>query len=153
MFSKQETVLLKKEFWTVFGQYMLPVLSSEDEKVNWVNYKTGEKDIYFRLHADNKKAVISIELTHKDEDIRHLYFEQFLQFKNLLNQSQGEEWTWQLHAKDEHGKSLSRIYRELEHTSIMKKEDWPSLISFFKPRIIALDAFWNAVKYGFEALR
>ena len=76
---------------------MSPVLSSEGEKTNWINYKTGEKDIYFRMNADNKKASIGIELTHKDEDIQALYFEQFQQLKKLLHNALQEEWNWQLH--------------------------------------------------------
>ena len=92
MYSKQEASQLRQEFWTAFGQYLLPLLSSEGEKVNWINYKTGEKGIHFRMEADNKKASIAIELSHKDEDIRHLYFEQFLQLKAILSQALEEEW-------------------------------------------------------------
>ena len=153
MYSKQETSQLRHEFWTAFGQYMSPVLSSEGEKINWMNYKTGEKDIYFRMNADNKKASIAIELTHKDEDIQALYFEQFDQLKKLLHNSLQEEWTWLLHIRNEHGKVISRIYTEIEQVSVFKKEDWPLLISFFKPRIIALDEFWSTAKYVFEAMR
>ena len=69
---------------------MAPVLSAEGEKVNWVNYKTGEKDIYFRMQADNKTASIAIELTHKDAGIQQLYFEQFAELKKLLEESLGE---------------------------------------------------------------
>ena len=105
------------------------------------------------MNAGNKMASISIELSHKDPDIQQLYFEQFQQFRVLLHNILQEEWSWQLHMADEHGKIVSRIFREHHGASIMKKEDWPELISFFKPRIIALDEFWNSVKFGFEALR
>jgi hypothetical protein len=67
----------------------------------------------------------------------------------MLHNSLNEEWTWLFSTKDEHGKVLSRVYKETE-ASILKKEDWPILISFFKPRIIALDEFWSNAKYGFE---
>ena len=153
MYSRQEASQLRQEFWTVFGQYMTPILSAEGEKVNWVNYKTGEKNILFRMNADNKKAAVAIELNHKDDGIRQLYFEQFAQFINLLRESTGEEWSWQLNATDENGRPVARIGTEQQGVSIFKKEDWPALISFFKPRIIALDAFWSSVKYGFESLR
>jgi hypothetical protein len=153
MYSKQEASRLKQEFWTTFGQYMRPVLSAEGEKVNWINYKTGEKNISFRIHAENKNAVIAIELTHKDKEIQQLYFEQFLQFKNLFEEVMNEEWEWRLHAYDEHGKFISKIFKEKTDVSIFQKQDWPELISFFKPRIIALDEFWSSVKYGFESLR
>ncbi len=153
MYSKQEASNLKQEFWTAFGQYMSPVLSAEGEKVNWVNYKTGEKNISFRMTADNKRAGIAIELTHKDRDIQQLYYEQFQQLKKFLLASAGEEWHWQLHSTDEYGKTVSRIYQEKAGLSIFKKEDWPALISFFKQRMIALDEFWSNVKYSFESLR
>ena len=153
MYSKQEAAQLKQVFWTSFGQYLLPVLSADGEKVNWVNYKTGEKDIYFRMQADNKKAGIAIELTHKDREIQQLYFEEFRTLKKFLTGAVGEEWQWQLHTLDEYGRIVSRIGTEKPGVSIFRKDDWPELISFFKPRIIGLDLFWSNVKYGFERLR
>ncbi len=146
MYSKQEASQLKQEFWTAFGKYMSPVLSAEGERLNWLNYKTGEKSIYFRMNADNKKASIGIELTHKDADLQALIFEQFQTLKALLYQALDEEWIWKLHSKDELGKTISSIYTEMENVSIFKKEDWSQLISFFKPRIIALDQFWSTAK-------
>jgi len=153
MYSKQEASQLRQEFWTTFGQYMSPILSAEGERVNWINYKTGERNISFKMHADNKKAMIGIELTHKDRDIQQIYFEQFLQFKSLFDNSMNEDWRWQLHDFDDHGKIISRIYKEKQRGSIFQKQDWPELISFFKPRIIALDEFWSSIKYAFEILR
>ena len=153
MYSKQEAAQLKKEFWTAFGQYMTPVLSAEGEKVSWVNYKTGEKNIAFRLDADNKKARVAIELTHADPGIQQLYFEQFQQLKNIFEATVEGAWLWQLHTTDDYGKIISRICTELTGVSVFKKEDWPTLISFFKRHIIALDEFWSNVKYSFELLR
>lgn len=153
MYSKQEASKLKQEFWTTFGQYMSPILSSEGEKVNWINYKTGEKNIAFRMNANNKNVTIAIELTHKDKDIQQIYFEQLFQFKNLFDSTLNEVWNWQLHHYDTHGKIISRVCKEKTGVSIFQKQDWPQLISFFKPRIIALDEFWSSVKYAFETLR
>lgn len=153
MYSKQEASQLKKEFWTAFGQYMMPVLSAEGEKISWLNYKTGEKSIFFRMQADNKKATVAIELAHDDPEIQQIYYEHFVHAKGLLEKAAGEKWSWQLHTVDEYGKTVSRIYRELPGVSIFKKEDWPTLISFFKAKSIAFDAFWSNVKYSFEALR
>ena len=153
MYSKREASRLRQEFWTTLGQYMSPILSAEGEKINWINYKTGEKHISFRMHADNKKASIAVELSHKDKEIQQIIFEQFLQFKKIFDETVNEEWIWQLHTYDEHGRIISRIAKEKSGLSIYQKQDWPGLISFFKPRIIALDAFWSSVKYAFEALR
>jgi len=153
MYSRQESSRLKQEFWTVFGQYMSPVLSAEGEKINWINYRTGEKDIAFRMEADNKTARISIVLTQKDEGLRHLYFEQFREMKKLLEAATGEEWTWMESYQDESGKTGARIFSSITDVSIFRRQDWPTLVSFFKPRIMALDEFWTNARYTFEALR
>lgn len=153
MYSRAEASQMRHAFWTTFGQYMAPQPSADGEKVNWVNYKTGEKHIAFKMDVDIKKATIAIEITHPDNDVQQLYFEQFEQLKKRLHRHVQEEWMWQLHAMDETGRPVSRIYTKQDGINIMKQEDWPQLISFFKPRIIALDAFWSNIKYAFEALR
>ena len=152
MYSRQQSVLLKKEFWTTLGQYLSPLPSADSEKINWINYKTGEKNILFKMHADNKHASISIDLTHKDADIRDIYYQQFLQFQNIFHTIVGEEWHWHSNTFNEHGLEISRIYKDIDNVNIYNKADWPTIISFFKPRIIALDEFWSQVKYSFEAL-
>lgn len=153
MYSKQQASQLRQEFWTIFGQYMSPVLSAEGEKINWVNYKTGEKHVHFKMDAANRSATIGIEMSHPDTGIQQLHFEQFRQLEKLLYASLGEKWIWQLHHTTETGKVISRIYTELPGTSIMNKSHWPDLVSFFKPRIIALDDFWSNARYAFEMLR
>ena len=153
MYSRQEASKLRQEFWTSFGLYMAPVASTDGEKINWMNYKTGEKDIAFKMQADNRKAFIGIELSHKDPGVQQLYFEQFFQLKNILEASLEEVWEWHEGTYDENGRLVSRIYKTQEGLNIFNKGDWPALISFFKPRIIALDAFWSAAKYTFESLR
>jgi hypothetical protein len=152
MFSKQEDSQLRKEFWTVFGQYMKPVPGFEGERVKWLNYKTGEKDVLFKMDADHKSATVAIELVHIDVEIRQLYYEQFVQLKNIFENIVGKSWIWSLYSTDENGKVISRIYSGLSGVSVFNKSDWPSLISFFKPRIIALDEFWSNARYGFESL-
>jgi hypothetical protein len=149
MFSKQEASQLRKEFWTVLGQYLSPILSSEGEKINWINYKTGVKGLQFKMDADREKAFIGIFIIQPDTQKHQELFAQLLQLKNSLHTTLQEEWTW-LPPAHEEGKLISKTYKEKTGISILKKEDWPQLISFFKPRIIALDEFWNAVKYDFE---
>ena len=150
MYSKQEASLLTQQFWTSFGQYLVPILSAEGEKINWINYKTGEKDIRFVMVTENKFAKISISLSHKDFILQQKYFEKFLHLKKILHQVLGEEWQWQLHTNDQHGKIISEIFIVQDRVNVLNKEDWPRIISFLKPRIVALDKFWCEYKYAFE---
>jgi hypothetical protein len=153
MYSRAEASQIKQNFWTAFGRYISPHLSSEGMRINWVNYHTGFKHVYFRMEAGTKKASIAIELAHTDTEIQEMFFDKFLYYKNIFSASVNEEWTWALHTSDENGKIISRIYTELQPANVYKQEDWPGIISFLKPRIIALDEFWNNVKEGFEELR
>jgi hypothetical protein len=153
MYSKDEASQLKQSFWTTFGQYIAPQLSAEGLKINWVNYKTGIKHLYFRMEADKRSASIAIVITHPDAGIQELFFEQFKELKNLLHSSLQEDWDWQLHSIDDSGNTISRIFMQIGGVSIFNKSDWPVLISFFKPRIIALDEFWSDAKYAFDALK
>ncbi|TGE19802.1 DUF4268 domain-containing protein [Hymenobacter elongatus] len=152
MYNKTEATQLRQAFWTTFGQYMAPVPSAEGGPTNWINYKTGLKHVYFRLHADVRHATISIELTHPDAAVRELYFEQFRELQKLLEENLGEAWTWEQQAVDEHGQPRSRIYRELSPVNMFSRDDWPALISFFKPRLMALDEFWSGAQYSFAEL-
>lgn len=153
MYTRAEASQARQAFWTAFGQYMAPHFSADGGRVNWINYKTGEKHISFKMRADTQTVSIGIELTHKDMELQHLYFEQFEQFKSVLHGYLNEEWLWELHATDESKRTISRIFTARSSVNIMKREDWPQAISFFKPRIIALDAFWSDVKVAFELLR
>ena len=153
MYSKAEVTQLRQAFWTAFGQYMAPVPSAEGDTTNWINYKTGVKNVYFRMRADQAHASIGIELTHPDAGTRELFWEQLLELKALLHETLGEEWTWEADATDAHSEPLSRIYTELAPANLFSRDDWPRLISFFKPRLVALDAFWADAQWSFEALK
>ncbi|TCC98359.1 DUF4268 domain-containing protein [Pedobacter hiemivivus] len=153
MYSKDQVSQLKQEFWTAFGQYIAPQLSAEGLRINWINYKTGIKHLFFKMQADKRQATIGIEITHPDAGMQELVFEQFKEFKKLFEAQVQEEWEWELGAVDEYGKKISRIYTVLPGVSIFKKEDWPALISFFKPRMIALDEFWNDAQHSFDVFK
>ena len=105
------------------------------------------------MQAERLSACIFIEMSHPDAGIQQLMMQQFISYRNILQSSLGEEWEWNLHQQDEHYKTVSRISTSIEGVSIFKQEDWPTLISFFKPRMMALDAFWTDAQYGFELFR
>jgi hypothetical protein len=150
MFTREQASLIKQEFWTAFGKYMSPIPSAEGMKVNWVNYHTRVKDVLFRMDAAAKSASISILIQHKDLEMQQLYYEQFQELRNVLHFTLQEEWQWQRLVKDNSGKIVSRIYKELSGVSVLNRDDWPQVISFFKQRIMALDSFWENARYSFE---
>jgi Domain of unknown function (DUF4268) len=149
MYTRQEASLIKKRFWTSFGQYMRPITAANGDSINWVNYKTGVRNIYFRMDADINYASIAIELTHADSLMRQQNYEQLRQLKKVLEKLTGEEWIWQPN-QEEHGNIFSRVSKTVPAVNILSESDWPDIISFLKPRIIALDNFWMMVKDSFD---
>ena len=128
---------------------MAPVLSADSEKINWINYKTGQKDIRFVMQVDSV-AYIAIEFSHKDEALQDLQFEKLIQFKKIVENTVQEEWKWERKVILDDRRMISRVFCELENVSIMNKNDWPQLISFFKQRLIVLDHFWSEYKFAFD---
>lgn len=147
MYTKSDISRQKQAFWTAFGRYMKPVLSSDGEPVNWINYKTGNKQVQFRMDVDSRRAVIAVELGSLD------VFERLGRLRGVFTETLGEDdWTWQTAASDEHGRQFSLVQKQLPGVNIFRNEDWPAIISFLKPRIMALDEFWSMVKYEFSNL-
>ncbi len=153
MYSKEQASALKQAFWTAFGQYMSLNLSAEGDKINWINYKTGIKHLHFKMQADHRSAAVMMEMSHPDLGIQELMFDQFMEYRTLFTASLKEDWQWELHRQNEYDKTVSRISIQLTEVNIFKNEDWPTLISFFKPRIIALHEFWSDAQYSFELFK
>jgi hypothetical protein len=153
VYTREEASHLRQEFWTAFGRYMSPIPSAEGLKINWINYHTRIRDIHFRMDAGSKSASIAITIEHHDPGIQELYFDQFMELKELLHSTLEEEWNWQQTITLPDGRVISRIFKDLPSVSIFNKDQWSDLISFFKPRIIALDNFWENARYSFEDLR
>ncbi|MCR9013783.1 DUF4268 domain-containing protein [Aquiflexum gelatinilyticum] len=152
MYSAAESSKIRQDFWTTFGQYMKPVPSAQGYRINWQNYKTGVKDVYFRMKTERDFISIGIEICHRDDELQQLYFEQFVEFRKLLEAELEEPWDWQLHQFDDLGKVVSRIQKVKIGLNVFDQNDWPAIISFLKPRIIALNAFWANIKPAFEDL-
>ena len=153
MYSRDQASQIKQAFWTAFGQYIAPQPSADGLRINWINYKTGVKHLYFKMQADKKSAFIAIEISHPDLGMQELIFEQFKELKAVFDASIGEEWDWQLHTTDDNQKTVSRIIKTLPNVSVFNQNDWPALISFFKPRIIALGDFWSTASYSFDLFK
>lgn len=152
MYSREEASKLRQQFWITFGKYMKPIPSAEGLAVNWINYKTGVKNVNFRMNAEQHQAIIAIEITHSDEETRSRFMEQFKALKLLFTAAVNEEWLWEEYTTNEFGALMSRIAKTLDQVSVYDQKNWPDLISFLKPRIIALDQFWVDVKAIFEDL-
>ena len=153
MYSKEQASAVRQKFWTTFGKYMSPVPAASEEKVNWINYKTGIKGIAFKMNADNNRAIVFVELFLPDKAEQLQYFEVFAKFKKQFEKIAGKDWDMREHVVSEDGKETGRISAELNGINIFRETDWPDIISFLKKNITALDSFWNEYKPAFELMQ
>lgn len=154
MWSREEAQERRKEFWTAFGVFMRKHIPLSHPKARWLNYKTGVRDVYFRLEADNTGAKVCIDIQHRDAEIRELFYEQFTELKVVLHDIVGEEMKWDEHFYfDEIEKEISRIYVQLPNKNIYRKDDWSEIFHFLEKHIVTLDEFWADYKDIFIELQ
>ncbi len=141
MFSDAEASALRQRFWTTFGRYMGPVPSAEGEKINWINYRTGIKDVAWKMETLNRQAKV-IVLIGGSEERQEKILQIFEQLKFAENNAMILE-------KDTE-KGNSRFIKQLPAASVLDERKWLELISFFKDNILAFDKFWTEHKFIFE---
>ena len=100
MFSKEEAVRLRKDFWTSFGK-------SFPRK--WLLYNTKIKGFSFKFVADRKKALVSLDIENPDELVNLLYYDQLISLKTLL-QNELPKIIFNSEYELENGKKIHRIY-------------------------------------------
>jgi hypothetical protein len=152
MYTKAEASAVKQKFWTSFGKYMSPVPSANNEKINWVNYKTGIKGIFFKMDADKNAAYISIEISLPNIELQNLYVQTFRNFAKQFEEIVGLEWDLYGAANDDDARYTYVFRSAINGVNIFKESDWPTIIGFLKRNIIALDKFWDLYKPAFELL-
>ena len=153
MFSKEDAYRIKKDFWISYGTYMKLQMNAEGTRINWINYKTDVKGVYFRTDVERKFAEVSIEISHPDPSVQLMIYEQFEEYENVLENYLGEKWIWTKEDYDKDGKMISTIKMRLENISIFRETDWPQIIPFLKDRMINLDEFWCDHKDSFEIFK
>lgn len=151
MYTREEISKIKQTFWAAFGSYMKPIQSAGGLPVTWLNYKTGVNGISFKMDADRDHAIILISLSHKNPETRQSHYQQFIRLQPMLwDALKEDDWIWKENETDWFGKTTSSISKLLENVNVLKQSDWPEIISFLKPRIMALDEFWAITKPAFE---
>jgi hypothetical protein len=153
MYDKDFVRNTKSLFYTSFGKYMKNEVSKTGLKVKWINYQTGIKQLYIRLDANQKHARVCIDLQHKDNDIRELHYEQFIELKKVFTEMSELKWEWKEIHFNEYNDQSSRIYTELENFNIYDKSTWKTAFNFYKKSMFHIDEFWYDYKELFLQLQ
>ncbi|MFK2820847.1 DUF4268 domain-containing protein [Flavobacteriaceae sp. LMIT009] len=134
MFSKEESRLLRQEFWTSFGK-------SFPRK--WLLYNTKIKGLSFKFYFDNKKAFVTLDL-EDDLENRVNCWEKLIALKNILQIEFLPDAIYEETFYLENGKEISRVYVPLEQkVSIHNKNSWRDVMEFFNEKMALFETFFE----------
>jgi hypothetical protein len=137
MYSKEETQRLKREFWVAFA---------EKYPRKWVLYDTKIKDFSFKFYVDNKKAQVLIDIEHRNDEKRNLYFEKLESLKTILEDDFVKDLVFERNFVLENGKTISRIWVEKSGVSVSNRTYWDEIFDFFNKEMHAVEMFY--LEYG-----
>ncbi len=133
MYSKQQNQQLKQEFWVTFA---------EKYPRKWLLYDTKIKDFSFKFYVDNKKAQVLIDIENRSLDLRKIYFEKIVSLKNILEAEYIVGLVYEQNYTLESGKTISRIWVELNDVSVSNRQYWNTIFEFFEQNMDSLERFF-----------
>ena len=133
MFSKEEALQIKKDFWIAFAA---------DYPRKWLLYNTKIKDVTFKFYVDNKKAQVLLDIEPKDEEKRKIYYEKVESLKTILLEDYLDDVIFERNFYLETGKVISRVWVEKTGISINNKNTWPEVFEFFAEKMDAFERFF-----------
>jgi len=134
MFSKEESRLLRHEFWTSFGK-------SFPKK--WILYDTKIKGFSFKFHFDTKTALVTLDL-EDDLENRIKYWEKLLSLQSVLKEDYLTDAIFEETYILDNEKEISRIYVALnEKVSIHNKNTWRDVMEFFNKNMSLFELFFE----------
>lgn len=151
MFSKEESRLIKEEFWVTFGKRTALIPTDNLKKKKWLLFNTGVKDLNFKFEAERKFARVCIDFEQKDLLDRLIYFEKFESLKTILSDAVPGELIWDEEFVLENGKEIMRIYTQLDGVSIFNMGKWPSIFDFFVENMSAIEEVFKDYKEFIKA--
>jgi hypothetical protein len=142
MYSKEEAKKIRQQFWIMFGKRY-------DRK--WMLYDTKLKDVVLKFSFEDKRALVSIDITHEDDIFRAYYYEKLLSLKSILLEEVNPDFIFEENYQLESGKIISRIFVMLEGVKIQKQTHWPDVYEFYYENMSKLEAFFIEYKDFIEA--
>ena len=133
MYSKEENQRLKREFWIEFA---------EKYPRKWILYDTKIKDFSFKFFVDNKKAQVLIDIEHRSDEKRTIYFEKLESLKTVLEDDYVKDLVFEKNFVLENGKNISRIWVEKTDVSVSNRKYWDEIFDFFFEKMNALEIFF-----------
>lgn len=143
MYSKQESAILRKEFWISFDVMSHKYLEPHRK---WITYNTGIKDLALKFDVTRDYARVMLSVENKCEENRFDIFVKLKEYELLFSDILTGEWVWDEQMILENGKIVCSLYIQLNNVNIYNKNDWSDIFHFFATEMLKLEEAFNEVK-------
>lgn len=133
MYSKEEALRFKKDFWIEFAnQY----------PKKWILHHTDIKDFSFKFYTNNKTIKVMLDIECKDDDKRNIYFDKIISLKTILEDDFLQDVIYERNFYLENGKVISRIWIEKNNISMNNKNNWDEIFKFYDEKMTPFELFF-----------
>ena len=150
MFSKEGAKQLREEFWDQFLSLSKHRRMRKRLPGDWILTQTGVKALNLKFHVDREVVQVGIDLETRNMDKRIELYEKLESLRKILEETMDEPMTWELDYLRENGKSVSRIYLQLEGVDIYESSTWPAAHEFMYRKMMKLEEFYREYRDFFK---
>lgn len=150
MYSKEELKQLKKEFWEGFGIYCSHIPALKRRKSKFMLYNTKMKGVEMKFDATRDGAFVILEINLHDEQARLEKYEQFEQYKTIMEKQFPEGLIWDFAYVRESGEQVCRIYTQKNGIDLHRRIQWMDFYKFMAEEMLKLEKAFKTVKEAIE---
>ena len=145
MFSKEEAKELRLEFWRKLENRTRRLPGQKGRKKKWIADRTEIKGLDLRFDVDREKAVVALEINHRQEDKRLELYERLEACKTIFEDTFGKPLIWDYLYEKPTGKQVCRVYVKMD-ADMYRKEEWPQISYFLIDNMMKMEKAFLEVK-------
>ena len=150
MYSKEEVKQLKKEFWEGFGIYCNNIPALKRRKSKFMLYNTKMKGVEMKFDATREGAYVILEINHHSTAQRLEKYEQFEQYKSIMEKQFPTGLIWDFAFIRECGTEVCRIYTHKSGIDFHRRIQWMEFYEFMSQEMLKLERAFVTVKEAIE---
>ncbi|MBS2098387.1 DUF4268 domain-containing protein [Carboxylicivirga linearis] len=145
MFSKEQAKELRQLFWHKLENRTRRIPGQKGKKIRWIFDNTGIKGLDLRFDIDRERAIVALEINHRNEDRRLQLYEKLEACKSIFETTYEGELTWDYVYTKDGEKEVCRVYEQMP-SDIYQEELWPDTMKFMINRMLRLEKAFLEVK-------
>lgn len=150
MYSREELKQLKKEFWEGFGTYCSQIPALKRRKSKFLLYNTKMKGVEMKFDATRQGAFVILEINLTNEEARLEKYQQFENYKSLMEKQFPEGLIWDFAYVREAGEQVCRIYTHKSGIDFHRRIQWMEFYKFMADEMLKLEKAFKVVKEAIE---